>query len=278
MIQRYSKSPLRVIKVLFIAGMMIITITPFVWVVIASFKTNDEILFSALSLPAKWSLDGYVRAFSFAPIPMFYKNSILVSAATTLLDILLFSMASYVLARIKGKIVVAIIALLSMSLYIPVTALVQPIFSVVKGIGLYNRLEGLVLINLAMNLAISVFILRGTFIAIPYEVEESSFIDGAGILRTFFTIVLPIARPGLVTVAILCFINSWNQFLFPLVLTSRESNFTLPVAINYFTASFRFDYPALFAALTVTILPTIIVFFALSEQIMSGMAGGAVKG
>ena len=101
---------------------------------------------------------------------------------------------------------------------------------------MYNHPSGLILVNIAMNLAISVFILRATFLAIPIEIEESAYIDGASVIRTFFSIVLPTAKSGQVTVGILCFINSWNQFMFPLVLTSQEESFTLPLALNYFTA------------------------------------------
>lgn len=267
-----------IIKTLFLAMILIFTIVPFVWVILSSFKTNDEILISSLSLPSKWTLDGYKRAFDMAPILTFFRNSVIVSLSTTVLAIAFFSMGAYVLARMRGRFVRVIVAVLSMSLYIPVSALVQPVFLLVEGLGMYNHPSGLILVNIAMNLAISVFILRATFLAIPIEIEESAYIDGASVIRTFFSIVLPTAKSGQVTVGILCFINSWNQFMFPLVLTSQEESFTLPLALNYFTAAFRFDYPALFAALTITVLPTIIIFFLMSDRIIAGMAGGAIKG
>ena len=278
MSNKVKKTLVLTVRGLFLTIILACTVIPFIWVIISSFKTNDEILTSALSLPQSWTFEAYTRAFSLAPINVFFRNSLIVSITTTGLAVLIFGMGGYALARAEGKLVKAIVVMISLSLYIPVSALVQPVFLVVQGLGMYNQLSGLVLVNLSMSLAVSVFVLRAAFMAIPIEIEESAYMDGAGIPKTFFLIVLPMASSGLVTASILCFISSWNQFLFPLILTSQESNFTLPLAINYFTASFRFDYPALFAALTITILPTIIVFFLLSDKIIAGMASGAIKG
>ena len=122
-----------IIKTLFLAMILIFTIVPFVWVILSSFKTNDEILISSLSLPSKWTLDGYKRAFEMVPILTFFRNSVIVSLSTAVLAITFFSMGAYVLARMRGRFVRVIVAVLSMSLYLTVSALVQPALPPVAG-------------------------------------------------------------------------------------------------------------------------------------------------
>ena len=129
-----------------------------------------------------------------------------------------------------------------------------------------------------MGLPTSLFLFRSYFQGIPKELEEAAYIDGAGFFRTFFIIVFPLAKPGLATGAILQFLTSWNEFMFALILTSDTSVRTLPLALNYFKSQFSFKYTAMFAALTMVILPSIIVYAVLQEQITSSMVDGAVKG
>jgi len=154
----------------------------------------------------------------------------------------------------------------------------MPIYKIMMGIGLFDTRSGLVLVYAALGLPTSLFVFKSYFQGIPKELEEAAYIDGAGFYRTFFVIVFPLAKSGLATGAILQFLTSWNEFMFGLVLTKSTEVRTLPLALNYFTSQFSFNYTAMFAALTMVILPSIVIYVLLQEQVTTSMVAGSVKG
>ena len=268
----------RVLRFLFLGFFVVISIGPLIWIIMSSFKSNKEILSSAFALPSSFSLSGYKAPLDMAPIFKFYGNSIIISVLSTLLNVVVVSMAAYVLARHKFKGSTFVTLLLSVSLLIPTAALLMPIYKIMTAIGLFDTRTGLILVYAALGLPTSLFIFKSYFQSIPKELEEAACIDGAGFFRTFFVIVFPLAKPGLATGAILQFLTSWNEFMFALILTKSTSVRTLPLALNYFTSQFSFNYTAMFAALTMVILPSIIIYILLQEQITSSMVEGSVKG
>lgn len=268
----------RVLRFLFLGFFVVISIGPLIWIIMSSFKSNKEILSSAFALPSSFSLSGYKAALDMAPIFKFYGNSIIISVLSTLLNVVVVSMAAYVLARHKFKGSTFVTLLLSVSLLIPTAALLMPIYKIMTAIGLFDTRTVLILVYAALGLPTSLFIFKSYFQSIPKELEEAACIDGAGFFRTFFVIVFPLAKPGLATGAILQFLTSWNEFMFALILTKSTSVRTLPLALNYFTSQFSFNYTAMFAALTIVILPSIIIYILLQEQITSSMVEGSVKG
>ena len=273
-----KSSTWRVLRFIFLGFFVLISIGPLIWIVMSSFKSNREILSSAFALPTSFSFSGYAAALDIAPIFKFYGNSIIVSVVSTLLNVVVVSMAAYVLARFKFRGNTFITLLLSVSLLIPTAALLMPIYKIMTAIGLFDTRLGLILVYAALGLPTSLFIFKSYFQSIPKELEEAAYIDGAGFFRTFFVIVFPLAKPGLATGAILQFLTSWNEFMFALILTKSSDVRTLPLALNYFTSQFSFNYTAMFAALTMVILPSIIIYILLQEQITSSMVDGAVKG
>ena len=268
----------RVLRFLFLGFFVVISIGPLIWIIMSSFKSNKEILSSAFALPSSFRPSGYKAALDMAPIFKFYGNSIIISVLSTLLNVVVVSMAAYVLARHKFKGSTFVTLLLSVSLLIPTAALLMPIYKIMTAIGLFDTRTGLILVYAALGLPTSLFIFKSYFQSIPKELEEAACIDGAGFFRTFFVIVFPLAKPGLATGAILQFLTSWNEFMFALILTKSTSVRTLPLALNYFTSQFSFNYTAMFAALTMVILPSIIIYILLQEQITSSMVEGSVKG
>ena len=268
----------RVLRFLFLGFFVVISIGPLIWIIMSSFKSNKEILSSAFALPSSFSLSGYKAALDMAPIFKFYGNSIIISVLSTLLNVVVVSMAAYVLARHKFKGSTFVTLLLSVSLLIPTAALLMPIYKIMTAIGLFDTRTGLILVYAALGLPTSLFIFKSYFQSIPKELDAAACIDGAGFFRTFFVIVFPLAKPGLATGAILQFLTSWNEFMFALILTKSTSVRTLPLALNYFTSQFSFNYTAMFAALTMVILPSIIIYILLQEQITSSMVEGSVKG
>ena len=274
---RAKTNTLFVLKYLFLAACVIIALYPIVWVILSSFKTNAEILSSAISLPSSFSFQGYRDALEISPILNYFGNSVIVAVSSTILNVLILAMAGYVFARFhfKGKEILYMI--LSLSLVIPMTALLHPVFQVIRGMGLQDTKTGLVVVYIALSMPMSLLILRSTFASIPKALEEAACMDRAGFVRTFFQIMMPCAKGGLASAAVLAFLNSWNEFTFSLILTSSQSARTLPLALSFFTAQFSFNYTALFAAVTIAVIPSIAIFAIFQEQVVSSLTAGAVK-
>lgn len=268
----------KVVRFVFLGSMALISIGPLFWIIMSSFKSNKEILSSAFALPSGINFSGYGVALDMAPIFLFYGNSILISGISTILNVIVVSMAAYVLARYRFKGSTFLTLLLSASMLIPTSALLMPIYRIMTGIKLFDTRTGLVLVYAALGLPTSLFVFKSYFQGIPKELEEAAYIDGAGFYRTFFTIVFPLAKSGLATGAILQFLMSWNEFMFALILTKRTNIRTLPLALNYFTSQFSFNYTAMFAALTMVILPSIVIYVVLQEQVTESMVTGSIKG
>ena len=268
----------RVFSYLFMALCVLVALFPIVWVVLSSFKTNREILSNGLQLPSTFSFSGYKQALEMAPILKFFVNSLSVSFASTALNVFILAMAGYVFAKKKFRFKNLIFGILSLSMVIPSTALMSPVYTVITKLHLYDTKMALILVYTALNMPISLMILRSAFAAIPTELEEAAYIDGAGFFRTFWQVMMPCAKGGLASAAVLAFLGSWNEFTFALLLTSSTSTRTLPLSLSYFTSQFSFNYTAMFAAITIAVLPSIIVFSIFQEQVCSSLTAGSVKG
>ena len=257
---------------------VIVALYPILWVVLSSFKTNKEILSSGLSLPAHFSLDGYKQALEMAPIFRFFGTSLFISVIATVLNVLFLSMSGYIFAkkRFRGKNV--LFWILSLSMVIPTTALLSPVFTVITKLGLYDTKAGLILVYIALSMPVYLMIMRYTFASIPDELEEAARMDGAGFLKNFFLVMIPCAKGGMASAAVLAFLESWNEFTFALILTSSVSTRTLPLSLSYFTAQFSFNYTALFAAITIAVIPSIVIFAFFQEQVNQSLVAGSVKG
>lgn len=268
----------RVFSYLFMALCVLVALFPIVWVVLSSFKTNREILSNGLQLPSTFSFSGYKQALEMAPILKLFVNSLIVSFASTALNVFILAMAGYVFAKKKFRFKNLIFGILSLSMVIPSTALMSPVYTVITKLHLYDTKMALILVYTALNMPISLMILRSAFAAIPTELEEAAYIDGAGFFRTFWQVMMPCAKGGLASAAVLAFLGSWNEFTFALLLTSSTSTRTLPLSLSYFTSQFSFNYTAMFAAITIAVLPSIIVFSIFQEQVCSSLTAGSVKG
>jgi len=268
---------LGVFKYLFLALAVAVALFPLVWVFLSSFRTNAEILSGAIGLPSTFSFIGYRQALEISPIITYFFNSVIIAAFTTLFNVLFVAMAAYVFARFtfRGKNLLYVI--LSLSLIIPMTALIHPVYVIVHGMGLADTRTGLILVYTALNLPLSLLVLRTSFQSVPRGLEEAASVDGAGFVRTFFQIILPCNKAGLVCAAILAFLGSWNEFTFALILTTSHSARTLPLSFAYFTSQFSFNYTALFAAITMAVIPSIAVFAIFQERIVSSLTAGAMK-
>lgn len=268
----------KIIKYIFLIFIVAIAVGPIIWAFISSFKTYGEINSSALSWPSQFNLDNYKAAFKFAPIAKYFLNSVIIVGASVLVTVALVAMCAYIISRFEFKLKTLVVLLISASLMLPAQAISQPLFTIFQKLGIFDTKLGLIVVYSAMGIPMSFFVMTSYYKTISTALEESAYIDGATFLQTFVHIILPLAKPGLVTIALLQFINTWNEFYFALMLTSGDSARTVPIALNYYMGTFANNYSALFAAVVMTVLPTILVFILLQRQVMESLTSGAVKG
>lgn len=268
----------KVLKYIFMIFIIGISVGPIFWAFISSFKTYAEINSSALSWPSHFSLDNYVAAFKFAPIGKYFLNSVIIVGSSVLVTVALVAMCAYIVSRFDFKLKTMVVLLISASLMLPAQAISQPLFAIFQKLGIFDTKIGLIIVYSAMGIPMSFFVMTSYYKTISTALEESAYIDGASFLQSFLHIILPLAKPGLVTIALLQFINTWNEFYFALMLTSGDSARTVPIALNYYMGTFANNYSALFAAVVMTVLPTILVFIILQRQVMESLTAGAVKG
>lgn len=266
---------LRLPLLIFLLG---VSILPFVWTLLSSFKTNKEILSSAISLPAELSFKNYVSVLTETPLPSFYVNSIVIAGGATLVSLLVYGMAAYVLARLKFRGRDTIFGVLTLSMLVPVTALILPIYRLMTNTGLYNTRVGLVFVYTALALPVSLYILRSYFLTIPKDLEAAAYIDGASFLRAYFFIIVPVAQPGFAAAAVLAFLAAWNDFLYALILTSGARARTVPIAVRFFQTEYATNYGRMFATIILIIVPTIVIYVLLQKRIERGLVAGSMKG
>jgi N-acetylglucosamine transport system permease protein len=261
----------------------LVTAGPLIWVLLASFKNNTEIfLDSPFALPQQFSFETYAKAWSEAHIGRYFFNSVIVVLISTAGTMLFGSMAAYVLARYKFFGNRAIYYLFVSGLAFPTFMALAPLFYILKGVGLLGSFTGLVLVYIAYSLPFTVFFLAAFFKSLPYEIEEAATVDGASHVRKFFQIMMPMARSGLVSITIFNIVGQWNQYLLPVVIMTgpgSDSKYLLTQGIANISTSagYHAEWSTLFAALTLSILPMIIVYAIFQRQIQSGLTAGAVK-
>jgi N-acetylglucosamine transport system permease protein len=257
----------------------IIVIVPFLWVVLSSFKTTKEILASPFSLPAHWQFDNYAHAWTDAGIRQFFLNTVIVVGVALVLVMLLGAMCAYVLARFTFPGSRFIYYLMLAGLTFPIFLAIVPLFFVLKNLGLINTLPGLIMVYVAFALPFTVFFLYAFFKTLPDDVYEAALIDGAGEWRTFFRVMLPMARPGMAAVAIFNFLGLWNQFLLPVALNTDQSRYVLTQGMASFAsqAGYAVDFGALFAAVVITVVPVLIVYVIFQRRLEGSVSRGTFR-
>ncbi len=259
----------------------ILILFPLVFAVLASFKSNAEIFIgNPFSLPSNWDFASFGRAWTRASIGTYFINSVIVVVASTFGTMLLGSMAAYVLARYRFVGNRAVYYFFVAGLAFPVYVVLTPLYLVVDKLGLLNSHIGLILVYIAYSLPFTVFFLAAFFKTLPNAVAEAALIDGASHTKLFFRVMLPMAKPGLVSITIFNIIGQWNQYVLPLALLPNEKDkwlLTQGIAAISTSAGYEADWAALFAALTIAIIPMIIMYALFQRQIQSGLTAGAVK-
>lgn len=258
----------------------VLVIFPFVWMVATSFKSDLQILTDPFGWTDQLRWENFERAWTTARIGRFVVNTLLVMSMSLTGTLLISALAAYALTRFSFRANRFIFLLFTAGLMFPMFLGLVPLYFLMQDLHLLNTYHGLALVYIAYSLPFTIFFLSGFFVSLPSEVAEASVVDGAGPYRTFFQVMLPMAKPGLIAMGIFNFLGQWNQFLLPLVLMNSENRYMLSQGLNFMAIEqgYANDYSGLFAAMTITMLPTLAVYVLFQRRLESGLTAGALKG
>ena len=271
-------------KTLFvIAGVLavIVFVVPLLWAMMRSLQPNSVI--TAAPDPATFfgfTLDNFRGLASFGNLLQSVGNSLIVALGTALLTMVVATLAGYGFAAFRFRLSSTAFALILITMMIPFQAIITPLFMELNALGLTNSRLGLILFYSTVNLPFGVFVMRTAFSAVPRELEEAANVDGAGILRTLFSVVMPLIVPGMATTALYAFLAAWTEFLGALTFLTDQHLYTLPVALlNLQQGGYgEINYGFLSAGAVVAMIPCVVLFLALQRYYVAGLASGAVKG
>ena len=250
-----------------------------VWVmVVNSFKTRLSIYSNPFWIPEKWNFKNYESVLGSSDFLNYFKNSLIVVILSLVLVIIVGSLAAYALANWKSKLSGLTFFFLIVGMMLPIKIASVKLLAMMKGLGLLNTIWSLIPIYVAMGIPISVFVLTTFIRSVPGELTESGFIDGAGRFKIFRVIVLPLLKPAVATVVIYNLVPFWNDLWFPLIFISDEKSKTLLLGVTRLFGQYQTDWSKVLAVLTLSALPVILLYLAMSSQFIKGLTAGAVKG
>jgi len=250
---------------------------PLLTMVLNSFRTNNELATDPLGLPADPSLAAYQEAWIEASFSTYFVNSIVVTVASVLLSTVVSLLAAYALARSRSRLLAVVEQVFISGLMMPVFLMIVPIFYLMDSLSLVSTRTGLILVYAAVSIPFSVFVLTTFFRQLPAELEEAACIDGAGPLRLFWSVMLPLVRPAVATVIVFRFVPIWNDFFYPLILIRDRTKYTLPVGLTTFFGEYQTSWATLFAGLVIATVPLVVLFLAATRQIITGLTAGMGK-
>lgn len=258
----------------------IVSLYPLLWAVLFSFKNNEEIFVTnVFGLPEVWRVENYVTAWTQFNVVIFFRNSLIVTICTVIITITATLMFSYATARMRWRFQTTARILLVSGMFIPVQIVLIPLVILARDIGITNSLAVLIFPYSAFQLAFSSLVFYGFFRTIPFEIEEAAVVDGAGIFTVFWSIMVPLVKPAMATMAIFVSLFSWNEFIMALILITRNHLMTLPLGLLSFQGQFETNWGAMGAAMVIASLPTVALYLVLGEQVEKALTvGGALKG
>jgi raffinose/stachyose/melibiose transport system permease protein/N-acetylglucosamine transport system permease protein len=251
-----------------------------IWIIFTSIRTNQELYAGVWALPKTINFENYIKAWNVVNLKRYFLNSVIVTSASILGLTFLCTPAAYVLSRFifKGRGFLNNLIIAGMG--IPYQLLLIPLYKLFLNIKLVDNLFGLMLVYITLSIPFTIFLLSGFLRSLPSELEDAAMIDGCSEFGTFWKVMFPLAQPGIITAAIFNFIFLWNEYMLALVFLSSQNNRTISLGLYSIQSAMQYtaDWTGLFAAVVIVMLPTTIIFFILSEKVMSGITLGAVKG
>ena len=256
----------------------LVILVPFVWMFFNSFKTNTEIFAGGNLLPEKFTIDNYVFAWVRGSFSQYFLNSVIVTAGVVLLRLVLTCPAGYAFAKLRIRAYPWVFYCFLIGLAIPMEAFIISLFLEIRDIGMINTLPGLILPLAFTGLPFSIFLLRNHFIDMPNALVESAVMDGAGTLSVFFKIMLPLAKPTLLVIAVLSFLDGWNEYMLSMLVLITPETKTIPLGLVKFSSEYIRNFSAVFAGTMLSIIPSILIYSLLQRSFINGLTIGAVKG
>lgn len=256
-----------------------VQVYPLIWLAFFSLKDNSEIFSGDVAgFPKKLLWSNYTKALSDGNVMNYFGNSVLVTAASIILVLILSSMAAYAITRMNWKLSNATMTLILLGMMVPIHAALLPLFMVLKSLHLLNTYWSLIIPYVAFGIPMAVFILGSFFKGVPRELEESAVMDGCGVYRTYFYIILPLIRPAIATVSIFTFLSCWNELMFAVTFINDTHYQTLTVGMMSMVGTYITQWGIIGAGLMITTIPTVIIYLLLNKQVQQSMIAGAVKG
>lgn len=250
---------------------------PFYWLFVSSL-THPSRLFSGDLFPSLFTLESYRELFATTPVLTWLTNSVLVAVIVTALTIAIAVLAAYSLAFYTSRLTQTAGKLILFTYMFPGVIIIVPTFGLLNRLGLIDSLVGLVLVELVLTIPFCTWMLRSFFVEVPKEIIEAGRVDGASTLRILWSLLLPVARPGVIAIGVFSFIFSWNEYLFPLVLINSDSGKTMPLGVAGFMGNLTVQWGPLLASGVVAVLPVLALFLFLQRYLVEGLTAGAVKG
>ncbi|KAB8130988.1 carbohydrate ABC transporter permease [Gracilibacillus oryzae] len=255
----------------------LIWIFPFIWMVLGSFRSNTDFIVSGNPIPSELNWDNYTRAWVDANFSGYFVNTVIMTVATVAIVVLLCALTGYALGRVDFPGKKTILAIVVGIMFIPKGYTIIPLYELVDQLGLTNSLFGIILAESSGAHTLFVLLFTSYFATLPKEMEEAAIMDGCGFVRTFFSVMLPLAKPIIATTVIMQFIWTWSSFLVPTVLTiSKPELRTLAVGMQNFVGQYSTDWAGMAAGATISLLPVLIVFILMQRYFIEGVAG-AIK-
>lgn len=254
----------------------LIFILPIIWIIICSFKSPSELYKWPPSLiPKQPTVSNFITAFEKGNFGLYFYNSAFVAIVATIITVIINTMAGFALAKYKFKGNTFLLIAFISTLMIPLEVIMIPIFSIVKSVGLYNNIWGLIIPAAATPTGL--FIMRQYLLSVPDELLEAARIDGSSEWHIFWNIIVPISKPAMSVLAIFSFMWRWNDFLWPLIVISDPKKYTIQLAISNFMGEFNVDWNSLLAMSVVSMIPVLIIFLIFQKQFVQGMVTSGMK-
>jgi N,N'-diacetylchitobiose transport system permease protein len=259
------------------AAVLAFSLFPVYWMVSTALddRANDG---SRGLLPSELTLDNFAFVLGDGHFGTYLRNSLLVAAGTVVVSSLLALLAAVAVSRFRFRFRTAVLVMVLVVQMVPMEALVIPLFLQVRSLGLLNTLLGLTCVYVAFSLPFAVWTLRGFVAAVPVELEEAAYVDGASWARMFWSVLLPLVAPGLVATSVFSFITAWNEFIFALTFMSDDDKYTVAVGLRRFFGEYGTDWGAVMAGSTLITIPVMVFFVLVQRRLTSGLVAGAVKG
>jgi raffinose/stachyose/melibiose transport system permease protein len=257
---------------------LLVIVVPLTFSVLGGFRSNAQLAADPVGLPDPWIWGNYQTALADGAFYRQVANSVVIALVTTLLVLPAASLAAFVLARYRFRGREGFYILFTLGLLFPVAVAILPLFITLRQTGLLSNPLGVAMPQAAFALPLSIVILRPFFRGIPKDLEEAAVIDGCGSFRFYWSVMLPLSRPILSTIAVLTVVTSWNAFLLPLLVLVQADQWTLPLGINNISTTYVTDTAAILAYTTLAMIPALIFYFIAQRQIVSGLTAGGIKG